>query len=107
GGRRRLVEALERDGVVRDFEFRGQTMDGRVDITSLSAEVIQVGDEPCILAVATNITERRMAEEEIRQSHQELRDLTARLQLVREEERTFISREIPDALGPALPGLKL
>jgi PAS domain S-box-containing protein len=105
--RRRLVEALERDGEVRDFEFQGQTKDGRIDITSLSAEVIQVGDEPCILAVATNITERRMAEEEIRRSRQELRDLTARLQLVREEERTFIAREIHDELGQALTGLKL
>jgi PAS domain S-box-containing protein len=105
--RRRLVEALERDGLVRDLEYAGQTRDGATQITSLSAEIIQVGGESCNLAVATDITDRRRAEEEVRRSRQELRDLTARLQMVREEERARISREIHDELGQALTGLKI
>jgi PAS domain S-box-containing protein len=105
--RHRLVAALERGGVVRDWEFRGQTREGQVQITSLSAELIQVGGETCILAVATDVTDRKRAEEEIRGSREELRALAARLQSVREDERAHIAREVHDELGQALTGLKL
>ena len=53
------------------------------------------------------IAERKQAEEQVRQSEERLRALTARLQSVREEERTMISREIHDELGQALTGLKM
>ena len=105
--RRHLVETLERDGMVHEFEYPGQTRDGRLHVTSLSAELIQVAGETCILAVATDITDRKRAQEEIRRSREELRALAARLQSVREDERTHIAREIHDELGQALTGLKL
>jgi len=105
--RQRLVAALERGGIVREWEFRGQTRDGQVQITSLSAELIQVGGETCILAVATDVTDRKRAEDEIRCSREELRALAARLQSAREDERAHIAREVHDELGQALTGLKL
>lgn len=51
--------------------------------------------------------QRKRAVEKLRQSHQQLRALTAHLQRVREEERTRIAREVHDELGQALTGLKL
>ena len=107
GDRQRLVAALERGGIVREWEFRGQTRDGQVQITSLSAELIQVGGETCILAVATDVTDRKRAEDEIRGSREQLRALAARLQSAREDERAHIAREVHDELGQALTGLKL
>jgi PAS domain S-box-containing protein len=107
GERRRLVTALERGGIVREWEFSGQTRDGQVQVTSLSAELIQVGGETCLLAVATDVTDRKRAEEEIRGSREELRALAARLQSAREDERAHIAREVHDELGQALTGLKL
>lgn len=53
------------------------------------------------------ITERRMIEEQLLESKENLRALAGRLQSVVEEERTRISREIHDELGQALTGLKM
>lgn len=53
------------------------------------------------------IAERRRAEEELKNSHKQLRALAARLQSIREEERKQIAREVHDELGQALTGLKI
>ena len=53
------------------------------------------------------IGERRRAEEEVTHSHTQLRNLSAHLQTVREEERKGLAREIHDELGQALTTLKL
>lgn len=57
--------------------------------------------------VKRDITQRMLAEQQFKQSHEQLQDLAARLQLAREEERTRIAHEIHDELGQALTGLKL
>jgi PAS domain S-box-containing protein len=61
----------------------------------------------------SDITERVQAEEvrheseRLARSTEQLRELSARLQAVREEERTRISRAIHDELGQTLTGLKM
>jgi PAS domain S-box-containing protein len=55
----------------------------------------------------TEIAERQRAEEQLRASLEQLRALAARLQSVREEERTSISREIHDELGQACTAIKM
>jgi signal transduction histidine kinase len=57
--------------------------------------------------IQRDITARRRHDEEISRSREELRALAARLQSVREDERTRISREVHDELGQALTGLRL
>ena len=52
-------------------------------------------------------TDRKRAEEELRRSHEQLSNLAAYLQSVREEERTSVAREIHDELGQALTALKM
>jgi PAS domain S-box-containing protein len=55
----------------------------------------------------TEIAERQRAEQQLRQSLEQLRALAARLQHVREEERTRVAREIHDELGQACTALKM
>jgi len=59
------------------------------------------------LGIQRDITDRHRAAEEIAQSREELRALAARLESIREEERTRIARELHDELGQTLTGLKL
>src|SRR5438105_446311 len=59
------------------------------------------------LLEAQERAQRRRAEEQLRQSHQQLRALSVYLQSVREEERTRIAREVHDELGQALTSCKL
>ncbi len=59
------------------------------------------------LREARGRTERRRAEEQLRQSHEQLRTLSVYLQHVREEEQIRIAREVHDELGQSLTGLKL
>ena len=85
-----------------------RTLDGR--------PMIIEGDYICLydregrfighFGIQRDVTQRRQEENETLRSRQELRDLTARLQLVREEERTSIAREVHDELGQSLTGLK-
>jgi signal transduction histidine kinase len=57
--------------------------------------------------LSQEIRERRKAEDEVRQSQGQLRDLASHLQFIREEERIQIAREIHDELGQALTAIKM
>ena len=59
------------------------------------------------LVLANDITEKIEAEEKLKKSHEELRQLATHLQDIREDERTRIAREIHDELGQQLTGLKM
>ncbi|HVV70036.1 MAG TPA: histidine kinase [Verrucomicrobiae bacterium] len=59
------------------------------------------------LREAEERAQHRRAEEQLRESHKQLRALSVYLQSVREEERTRIAREVHDELGQALTSCKL
>ena len=58
-------------------------------------------------ALVREVAERKLTEERLKESEENLRALAARLQSVREEEQIRIAREIHDGLGQALTGLKM
>jgi PAS domain S-box-containing protein len=57
--------------------------------------------------ILRDITLRKRAEDELRRREQELRELSARVLEVREEEKTLIARELHDELGQLLTALKM
>jgi PAS domain S-box-containing protein len=85
--------ALRKDGSTFAVEARGRMMIFR-------------GRRVRVTAVR-DITQRQRAEEELRNSREQLRALLARLQSSREQERAHIAREIQDHLGQLLTALKL
>jgi len=72
-----------------------------------STKVAGRGKLRYVLNVWNDITARKQAEEELRESKERLRSLADYLQSVRENERTAIAREIHDELGQALTGLNI
>jgi PAS domain S-box-containing protein len=54
-----------------------------------------------------DITDRMQAEDAVRSSRQSLRELSARLEAVREEERANIARAVHDEIGAALTAIKM
>jgi signal transduction histidine kinase len=68
-------------------------------------EVVQ--DMSFALEAFDNEASLRVKEEEIRDMNGQLRDLASNLQNIREEERTYIAREIHDELGQQLTAIKL
>src|SRR5581483_2036201 len=60
-----------------------------------------------MIGALMDITERKLAQEELEKSHAQLRDLSTRLQSRLEEERTRIAREIHDEFGQVLTVLKM
>jgi signal transduction histidine kinase len=57
--------------------------------------------------LGSEVIERKRAEEELKQSHERLRNLSAHIESMREAERTSIAREVHDELGQALTALKM
>jgi PAS domain S-box-containing protein len=74
--RAEFFRRLELDGYVRAFEatFRGKG--NRIETALVSAEVIEIEGEPCILALSLFISDRKRAEEELLRSLARERELS-------------------------------
>jgi PAS domain S-box-containing protein len=107
--RRQGVEELRAVDSLRNVERLMKRKDGSPVWTLSNYTVHQRRQNGTLVwdSVVLDITERKLIEQELAQSHEQLRSLSARLEQVREEERTRIAREIHDNLGQALTGLKL
>jgi PAS domain S-box-containing protein len=73
--RARMLEILKRDGFVVDFDSIGIGRDGRRRRISLSAARIDVDDEPHIVIYIIDVSERRAAEEALREREEIYRSI--------------------------------
>ncbi len=63
--RAHLVQALKEKGSVQNFEALFRMKDGSIRIGMMSARVIEIGGETCILSITRDITERKQYEREL------------------------------------------
>jgi len=95
GGSRSVNENVTKDGkrILCDWY--------NVAITNIDGEVTGVA------SLVDDITEQKKTERKLKESRNQLRSLAERLQLIREEERATVAREIHDDLGQTLTALKM
>ncbi|MBW2264462.1 MAG: PAS domain S-box protein, partial [Deltaproteobacteria bacterium] len=90
----RFSRALERTGTVR-LDSVGVRKDGSTFDVEVRGTDFQFGGEPRVLAVLTDVSERKHAEERLAQ-------LSRKVLLAQEEERLRLSRDLHDELGQLL-----
>jgi PAS domain S-box-containing protein len=93
--RTRTIHKLLAKGRLRGHQEVFQTKTGQPLTTSLSAEIIEFGSEPCALVIAEDITTRCQAE-------QVLMNVAQRMINAQEAERTRVARELHDNVGQSL-----
>ena len=92
-----------------DLEYRIRNMSGRMCWVSVSGEPLFGSDGKFLgyRGTGKDITERKEAEQALKQSQTELRELAAHQARVKEDERKRIAREIHDDLGQNLLALRI
>jgi len=66
--RARIAQIIKESGGVRNEEVDFRIKSGEIRLFLFSAELINIGDEPCLLSVVTDITDRKQAEEKTREA---------------------------------------
>ncbi|MBD2576221.1 diguanylate cyclase [Oscillatoria sp. FACHB-1406] len=75
--RTRLFKQLTMYGAARNFEFESRNRSGALRTALLSAEIIEIDGEKCLLSLSNDITERVQAEAALHKANQELKRLAS------------------------------
>lgn len=110
-----LFELLQQEGSVKGFEFYYRAKSGRLGVTLISLSSIELEGQPCILAIAKDITDRKILEQELQTSKDRLELVlessyaaigTARVTLDRQWQFDYLSSGHERLLGFAIDELK-
>lgn len=104
----RMFERSVQHGEPYDRYFRTVALDGSERFFHSIAYIVsdEQGIPLRVLGTTQDVTELKRAEEKLKATSEQLRALSARLQLAREEEGIRIAREIHDELGSTLTSLR-
>jgi PAS domain S-box-containing protein len=73
--RAETLKILKEKGIVSNKEYQFRMKSGEIRIWLFSAEIININDKPCMLSVTIDITDRKKAEEALKQSEEKYREL--------------------------------
>jgi two-component system sensor histidine kinase UhpB len=85
---------------------KGLRRDGQIVHLELHASRVACRGRPALTGVALDITERVLAQEALRRSREQLRELAQHISTAREVERARLAREVHDVLGGMLSSAK-
>jgi PAS domain S-box-containing protein len=90
-----------------DYAVTGTRASGETFPLEGSVSSMVEADKTINTIILRDVTERQQVQEKLSRSHAQLRQLSAALQTVREEERAHIARELHDDLGQLLASLRM
>ncbi|MET0267705.1 MAG: PAS domain-containing sensor histidine kinase [Duganella sp.] len=90
-----------------DYAVTGLRADGQYFPLEGSISSLEQSGRPLYTIILRDVTERTQVQEQLKQSYSQLRELSAALQTIREEERKHIARELHDDLGQLLATLRV
>ncbi|MFB2979135.1 PAS domain S-box protein [Microseira sp. BLCC-F43] len=88
-----FLSALQTSGSVYKQKCQFRTKSGEIRLVLVSAEAIQIGDIPCILSIAHDITQQNQAEKALQRSNNMLRSLidsTSDVVFVKDEQGRYM-----------------
>lgn len=74
---------------------------------SVASRPVETGMAPRFIVLSRDITERKLAEQQLSESNKELKRLATHLEVIREEEQKRIARELHDEMGSVLAALNI
>jgi len=90
-----------------DYAVTGMRASGEVFPLEGSISISIENSKPIHTIILRDVTERQQVQDKLTRSHDQLRQLSAALQTIREEERSHIARELHDDLGQLLASLRM
>jgi two-component system sensor histidine kinase UhpB len=101
-----IVDKIIDQGEI-NFDILLNAKENRKLLVEFNAVIIEDNGKQLVIFSGSEPIGRKRMEEKLMQTTEQLRNLSAHLQSVREEERTNIAREIHDELGQVLTVLKI
>jgi PAS domain S-box-containing protein len=86
---KKMTNLLQTQGKVRNEEFSFRTKSGEIRQWLCSADMVTIGGKQCMLAIATDITERKDAEEKLKQAMANLEQSSDQLAATNKELESF------------------
>lgn len=97
------------NGYMGTIGYRIQKADGEIFFAEVNGDIIwdQIGQPTKMIFIIRDITSRKLAENALKSSQEQLKKFASHLQTVREEEKILLAREIHDELGQILIAIKI
>ena len=92
--RTQLFKHLTMYGVIRNYEFQFRTRSGALRTALLSAEIINIHGQECLLSLSNDITDRVRAERALQEANEELQRLALLDGLTHVANRRYFNTEI-------------
>ena len=92
----KMARLMQEQGKIRNEEYKFRMKSGEIRNWLCSAEVITIGGDPCSIAVATDITERKIMEDELRKHRDHLEELVHKRTIELESLNSQLARELTE-----------